>query len=63
MITAEHHAVLFQAVADDPHTAMRADGCKHLDCAFEAIERIGFIEGDYLKRFVVLISAIRRILA
>jgi hypothetical protein len=57
MITAEHYAVLLQAVAYDPYTAMRADGRKQLDRAFEAIERIGFRRGDHLKRFVVLIPA------
>ena len=57
MITAEHYAVLLQAVAYDPHTAMRANGREHLDRTFEAIESIGFVRGDYLKRFVVFIPA------
>ncbi|WP_176754674.1 hypothetical protein [Nitrosospira sp. Nl5] len=57
MITAEHHAILLQAMANDSHPAMRADRRKHLDRAFEAIECIGFIGGDNLKRFVVVIPA------
>jgi hypothetical protein len=42
MITAEHDAIFLQTMAYDSHTAMRADGCEHLDSAFEAVEGVGF---------------------
>jgi len=43
MITAKHHAILFETMAYYSHAAMRAGGRKRLDCTFEAIERVGFV--------------------
>lgn len=57
MGAAEHHPLLFQSVAYYSYTAVRATGGKGLDCAFEAIKRVGFIRNNDLKGFVVVVSA------
>jgi hypothetical protein len=57
MVAAKHHPALFHAMTNNPHPAMRTGGGKLIDGAFEAIKRIGFIGSNYLKRFIVIVSA------
>jgi len=47
----------FYAVTDDPTVAMRADRCKRMDCAFEAVECVMLSRYDHFKRLVVVILA------
>ena len=57
MRAAEHAAVLFETVPDDPHAAMRAGGCERMNRAFEGIERVRTAVFDDLKCLVVIIAA------
>ena len=55
--TAEHLAAGFDAVAENAAAAVRADGGKLLDGAFEAVEGVGFSREDDFERFVVVVAA------
>jgi hypothetical protein len=57
MITAEHDAILFKPVPHDSYLAVRASRRQGTDSALEAIESIGFVGRDRLKRFVIVIPA------
>src|SRR2546423_10217061 len=57
MRAAVERSVRFDTVADDLAVAMVADRCKLLNCALEAVERMGFSGCDDLKRHRVVIPA------
>jgi hypothetical protein len=54
---AEDFAGRFDAVADDPASAMVTARCESMDGAFEAIERHGLAAVAYMQGFVVVVSA------
>jgi hypothetical protein len=53
----ENLSIRFNAVSDDPATAMRANWCKRVNRAFEAVEGVELPANDYFKRLVILIFA------
>jgi hypothetical protein len=57
MVTAKYYPILFQTMAYDSHSAMRAGRGEHLNCTLEAIKSVGFVRSDNLKRFIVVIPA------
>ena len=57
MNATEDLAVRFNAVADDPAIAVRADRRQRVDCALKAIEGVMFSANHNFKRLVVLVFA------
>ena len=58
MCAAVDDVILFDTMSDDPASAMRTDRSKFLDCAFEAVERIGFRGYLHFESLVVVIPAL-----
>jgi hypothetical protein len=57
MDTAEDLAILFNAVTDNPASAVRTLGCQGMNRALEAIEHVRASSEGYLEGFVVIVSA------
>ena len=57
MDAAEDLSIGFDAVADNPALAVRANRRERVDCALKAIEDVMLAGNDYLKRLVIFILA------
>ena len=57
MNAAKNLSVRFDAVADDPAAAVRANRRQRVDSALEAIESVMLPANDHFKRFVIFIFA------
>ena len=59
VIAADHPVALLQAMVNDAHAAMRADGRARVDRALEAVERIRLASWHNRKRLVLVRTAWR----
>src|SRR3979411_538278 len=57
MLAAEERAVLLEPVTDDADAAVLAGRRQRMDCAFEAVKRVGGAIHAHLERLVVIVSA------
>ena len=57
MDTAEYLAVFFDAVTDNPASAVRTLRSQGMNCAFEAVEHVRGACERYLEGLVVVVSA------
>ncbi|MES0039385.1 hypothetical protein NKJ74_29735, partial [Mesorhizobium sp. M0046] len=58
MCAAVDDVILFDAMSDDPASAMRTRRCKFLDRAFEAVERVGLVGHRHVESLIVVIPAL-----
>jgi hypothetical protein len=45
VVATEYSPGVFKTMANDAHTAMRANGREHMDGTLETVERVGFARG------------------
>jgi hypothetical protein len=54
---AEHPISDFYSVTDDAAGTVSAGGCHRRNCTFKTVESVALAADDYIKAFVVLVSA------
>ena len=57
MYAAKNLSLFFHTMPDDPASAMRTLRRERLNGAFETVENVTFVPGDYFESLVVVISA------